>query len=261
MAAIPYLEAIRRAAMLLAFIFSATWSSAQVSAALPRELDGFVEIARLDLTDVEPRGFLREPHYPDGYAVRNISGTRGAGFKCDEKEVPLDGLPTLTAALISVEGAVFSSGDEVIFSVVIANPCARPLLLPWSPHPRDIEDDGGRYTFRMMGFGLGGETKNLIFTIDDAPQLYGTAAVPDTLRALGPKEYVVIRLRGTVRYLIPITNAANVDTVSLEGGVSVAQRSVTRDSRYEHIEGLQGWFATNTLTGPEQISVTASITR
>jgi hypothetical protein len=151
LAQVTYLEAIRRAAMLLALIFSAAWSGAQVSAALPRELDGYVEVARLDLTDVEPRGFLREPRYPDDYAVRNISGTTGAGSKCDEKEVPLDGLSTLTAAVVSVEGTVFASGDEVIFSVVIANPCARPLLLPWSPHPRDIEDDGGRYTFRMMG--------------------------------------------------------------------------------------------------------------
>lgn len=106
----------------------------------------------------------------------------------------------VSIALVSLDKASYSLGEEVTYEVKIQNSGKKPVEIPWTPHLGDLEpaDASQSYTFLQAAVSLTftePESKRSFSVYADA---YGSSDVPGSTRKLLPGEWVFVRARQKV---------------------------------------------------------------
>ena len=139
------------------------------------------EAAFLDLTTVTIREFVREP----------TSGTGGVGSGNQSK------MKLFRLSLLSLGRERALIGDNVTFEAKLENTSKAPIVIPWNPHPADVEatDPSKSYKYVSCSFGLGGTDKFGEPVILGSVGLFGSPSVPKSLLELQPGDWVRIRAK------------------------------------------------------------------
>jgi hypothetical protein len=140
------------------------------------------EIGWLDLTDLHPRDRNRAPH---GGSSECGGGT---GFSPDNE---------ITIALVSLDKASYSLGEEVTYEVKVRNSGKEPVEIPWTPHSADLEptDSSESYTFLHAAVSLSFTDPDSNRSFSIYAHSYGSSEMPGSTRKLLPGEWIFVRAR------------------------------------------------------------------
>ena len=172
----------------------------------------------LDLTNVPVRHRLREPVMASG------SG-HSAGY--EGRQTPPSPLVLQLRSL-----AKGDSPDTAIAELEIRNTSKRHLEIPVDPSSRDLEPASPRtpYRYRTAYLWLLAEPNAEQKTPAAGLRLYGSKAVPGTLRDLAPREAIGIRAKIPVAVAVqngPSRGAARGGTTSMRAFIALFDESIT----------------------------------
>jgi hypothetical protein len=140
------------------------------------------EIGWLDLTDLHPRDRIRAPHSGSS----ECGG--GAGFTPNNE---------ITIALVSLDKAWYSLGEEVTYEVKVQNSGKEPIEIPWTPHSGDLEptETSKSYTFLHTAVSLSFTDPDSNRSFSVYANSYGSSELPGSTRKLLPGEWIFVRAR------------------------------------------------------------------
>jgi len=140
------------------------------------------EIGRLDLADTHPRDRIRAPH-----GVGSVCGG-GSGFTPNIE---------ISVAVVSLDKASYSLGEEVAYEVKIQNSGKEPIEIPWTPHLGDLEptESSQSYTFLHGAVSLTFTEADSNRSFSIYANSYGSSEIPGSLRKLLPGEWIFVRAR------------------------------------------------------------------
>jgi hypothetical protein len=147
------------------------------------------EIGFVDLTDPPFRESTRHPRRFGGACA-------GVDHAQIQRQVRV--------TVLSLDKTVYRPDDDLTFEVTVQNTGRRPVLVPWTPHANDVEpvNDRERYSCRVSSIILTFQNPERR-TILVGSSLYGSRAVPGTLRSLAPGESFRVRARVQFHPLAP----------------------------------------------------------
>ena len=143
----------------------------------------------VDLTEVVPRGRVREPMTSSSSG----GGVGGSGLVAHEEE-------SLSISLVSAAPDLTGQQASVIFDVELRNGSTRKLELPVNPNLADFEPDGPNvpYSYTSCYIALRSQEPPEP-SFSQGVSLYGSREVADSMKELGPGEALRIRARALVK--------------------------------------------------------------
>ncbi len=215
----------------------------------PAQESGYLDLVT---QTIEPR--QREP-----VTASATGGSVGVGDGAPSHPSPRP----LQLIVSNVEGTVLKVGQSLTYEVTIKNVSSRPVKIPWTPSPKDIEPSKPgpyEYVIAILAPRLVNSSGQVAAL--EAVTIYGSEA-PSTVRELSPGQWVTIRAKsrlnlpgsgGWRNFLSTVPGSVRVGAVWSLERVSVTERN----GKYHEaiLSAGQEYVSTNTI--PMHLDVAAN---